>query len=128
MTGIDPNSEAYHIIAELLVTIRRIIHRGLLRASGDTWYLDGCPEGMFERLVERKEYAKAFEAFKKPFLANLSPADERNGGEGTSIYCFYSWKNQPDTRAELRARDLRNKVYGDRDDLVVKRFVPAKLG
>ena len=59
----DPNSEAYQIIAELQVTIRRIVHRGLLKASGKTWYLDGCPVGMFERLVDRKENEVAIDRF-----------------------------------------------------------------
>lgn len=59
----DPNSEAYQIIAELQVTIRRIVHRGLIKASGKTWYLDGCPEGMFERLVDRKENEVAIDRF-----------------------------------------------------------------
>lgn len=59
----DPNSDAYQIIAELQVTIRRIVHRGLIKASGKTWYLDGCPEGMFERLVNRKENEVAIDRF-----------------------------------------------------------------
>jgi hypothetical protein len=63
MTGSDPNVEAYHILADLLVTIRRIIHRGLEKVSGDTWYLDGCPPGLFERLVERKERETAIDRF-----------------------------------------------------------------
>jgi hypothetical protein len=63
MTGSDPNVEAYQILADLLVTIRRIIHRGLEKVSGDTWYLDGCPPGIFERLVERKERETAIDRF-----------------------------------------------------------------
>jgi hypothetical protein len=63
MTGSDPNVEAYQILADLLVTIRRIIHRGLEKVSGDTWYLDGCPPGLFERLVERKERESAIDRF-----------------------------------------------------------------
>lgn len=63
MTGSDPNVEAYQILADLLVTIRRIIHRGLEKVSGDTWYLDGCPPGLFERLVERKERETAIDRF-----------------------------------------------------------------
>ena len=63
MTGSDANVEAYQILADLLVTIRRIIHRGLEKVSGDTWYLDGCPPGLFERLVERKERETAIDRF-----------------------------------------------------------------
>ena len=43
--------------------MRRIIHRGLEKVSGKTWYLDGCPPGLFEQLVERKEKEKAIDRF-----------------------------------------------------------------
>lgn len=59
----DPTTEAYQILADLLVTIRRVIHRGLEKVSGKTWYLDGCPPGLFEQLVERKEQEKAVDRF-----------------------------------------------------------------
>lgn len=59
----DPTTEAYQILADLLVTIRRVIHRGLEKVSGKTWYLDGCPPGLFELLVERKEKEKAIDRF-----------------------------------------------------------------
>jgi hypothetical protein len=59
----DPTTEAYQILADLLVTIQRIIHRGLEKVSGKTWYLDGCPPGLFEQLVERKEREQAVDRF-----------------------------------------------------------------
>jgi hypothetical protein len=59
----DPTTEAYQILADLLVTIQRIMHRGLEKVSGKTWYLDGCPPGLFEQLVERKEKEKAIDRF-----------------------------------------------------------------
>jgi hypothetical protein len=59
----DPTTEAYQILADLLVTIQRIIHRGLEKVSGKTWYLDGCPPGLFEQLVGRKEQEKAIDRF-----------------------------------------------------------------
>lgn len=77
--------------------------------------------------VDRKEYLKAFEAFKKPFFDNLTPLKDLNAGEGTSIYMFYNWVDEQDTLAELRARDLRNNVQADRIDLTVKRFIPGLL-
>ena len=55
VTGRDSNVEAYQVMAEIVNTVRRIVHRGLEKVSGKTWYLDGCPPGLFERLVERKE-------------------------------------------------------------------------
>jgi len=63
MNGRDSTTEAYQILADLLVTIRRVIHRGLEKVSGKTWYLDGCPPGLFELLVERKEKEKAIDRF-----------------------------------------------------------------
>ena len=63
MNDRDSTTEAYQILADLLVTIRRVIHRGLEKVSGKTWYLDGCPPGLFERLVERKEQEKAVDRF-----------------------------------------------------------------
>ena len=63
MSDRDPTTEAYQILADLLVTIRRVINRGLEKVSGKTWYLDGCPPGLFEQLVERKEKEKAIDRF-----------------------------------------------------------------
>jgi hypothetical protein len=78
-------------------------------------------------LVADGKYAEALEAFKAPFLASLESLKDWNGGEGTSIYVFYSWSVEPDCRATCRSRDLRAHMYGDRKDLVVKRFVPGLL-
>ena len=63
MNDLNLTTEAYQILADLLVTIRRVIHRGLEKASGKTWYLDGCPPGLFEQLVERKEKEIAVDRF-----------------------------------------------------------------
>jgi hypothetical protein len=55
MTDLESNIQAYRVMAEVLVNLRKIIVRGLQRVAGETWYLDGCPPGVYERLVERKE-------------------------------------------------------------------------
>ena len=55
MTDLESNVQAYRTMAEVLVNLRKIVVRGLQRVSGDTWYHDGCPPGVYERLVERKE-------------------------------------------------------------------------
>jgi hypothetical protein len=55
MTDLESNIQAYRTMAEVLVNLRKIIVRGLQRVSGEAWYLDGCPPGVYERLVERKE-------------------------------------------------------------------------
>ena len=50
-------------MAEIQVNVRRIVHRGLEKVAGKTWYLDACPPGLFERLVERKENEAAINRF-----------------------------------------------------------------
>ncbi len=57
------NIEVYQTMAEILVTVRRIVHRGLIKVSGPTWYEDGCPPSVFDRLVERKENEVAIDRF-----------------------------------------------------------------
>ncbi len=72
MTVGDSNIDAYQIMAEIQVTVRRIVHRGLEKASGETWYLDGCPPGLFERLVERKENEVAIDRFEDEYQELIS--------------------------------------------------------
>jgi len=68
----DSNVEAYEIMAEILVTVRKIVHRGLEKAAGKTWYLDGCPTGVYERLVARKENEVAIDRFDREYQELIS--------------------------------------------------------
>jgi hypothetical protein len=68
----DLNIEAYEVMAEMLVTVRRIVHRGLEKATGKTWYLDGCPTGVYERLVDRKENEVAVDRFDREYQELIS--------------------------------------------------------
>jgi hypothetical protein len=68
----ESNIEAYHIMAEILVTVRKIVHRGLEKAAGKTWYLDGCPPGVYERLVARKENEVAIDRFDREYQELIS--------------------------------------------------------
>ena len=68
----ETNIEAYQIMAEMLVTVRRIVHRGLEKAAGKTWYLDGCPPGIYERLVARKENEVAIDRFDREYQELIS--------------------------------------------------------
>jgi hypothetical protein len=61
MTESETNVQAYRTMAEVLVSYRKIFLRGLHKLSGDTWYLDACPPGVYERLVDRKETELAVE-------------------------------------------------------------------
>jgi hypothetical protein len=67
MSNLGSNAEAYQVLVDLVVTIRRIVHRGLEKVSGKTWYLDGCPAGLFERLVDRKERETAIDRFSSEY-------------------------------------------------------------
>ncbi len=68
----NPNTEGYQIMADLLVTLRRIVHRGLEKVAGDTWYLDALPEGLFERLVDRKEKEASIDRFNGEYQELIS--------------------------------------------------------
>jgi hypothetical protein len=72
MSHKDLNIEAYEVMAEMLVTVRRIVHRGLEKATGKTWYLDGCPPGVYERLVDRKENEVAIDRFDRDYQELIS--------------------------------------------------------
>jgi hypothetical protein len=59
-------------MAEILVTVRKIVHRGLEKAAGKTWYLDGCPPGVYQRLVARKENEVAIDRFDREYQELIS--------------------------------------------------------
>jgi hypothetical protein len=59
MTTWEQNVEAYHIVADMLVNLRRIMSRGLEKCAGEDWHLDSCPQEIYEALVERKEHEAA---------------------------------------------------------------------
>ena len=61
------NIEVYQIMAEILITVRRIVHRGLVKVSGPTWYEVGCPPGLFDRLVARKENELSIDRFDREY-------------------------------------------------------------
>jgi hypothetical protein len=48
------------------------VHRGLEKAAGKTWYLDGCPPGVYERLVARKENEVAIDRFDREYQELIS--------------------------------------------------------
>ncbi len=61
MTWLEQNIDAYRIVSEILGDLRRSV-RGVLEATyGDSWYRDGLPEEVFNRLVAAKEREKAID-------------------------------------------------------------------
>ena len=61
MTWMEQNIDAYRIVSEILGELRQAV-RGVLEATyGDSWYRDGLPEEVFNRLVAAKEREKAID-------------------------------------------------------------------
>jgi hypothetical protein len=67
MQSWERNVEAYHIVADMLVNLRRIMHRGLEKCAGKSWYLDACPPGIYENLISRKEREAAIDRFSRDY-------------------------------------------------------------
>ncbi len=61
MEMLDRNLDAYRIVAEILATLRANVHRRLAARHGEDWYRTGLPEGILERLIERKEKEKTID-------------------------------------------------------------------
>lgn len=72
-------------------------------------------------LVAERRYAEAFEAFKAPFFETVGVLKDVHGD------FEYTWMSDPNSRSGMRARDLMNRVYGDKEDLTVKQFTPGLL-
>jgi len=68
----DSNLEAYELMAEILITMRKVVHRGLKKAIGETWYVDGCPPHVFERMVARKESEISIDRFDREYQELIS--------------------------------------------------------
>jgi hypothetical protein len=59
-------------MAEMLITMRKVVHRGLKKAVGETWYIDGCPPHVFERMVARKESEISIDRFDREYQELIS--------------------------------------------------------
>jgi len=59
--GQEVRDEAYRMVAELLVGLRRIVHRALLRVCGNEWFERGCPFEVRRRMLERQEVERGVE-------------------------------------------------------------------
>ncbi|MCG6950124.1 MAG: hypothetical protein LJE93_14525 [Acidobacteria bacterium] len=70
--GGEFNLEAYQLMVEILVTARKIICRGLEKATGESWYLEGCSSAVFERMVARKEREAEIDRFDREYQELIS--------------------------------------------------------
>ena len=68
----DSNLEAYQLMAEILITMRKVVHRGLKKAVGENWFSDGCPPHVFERMVARKESEISIDRFDREYQELIS--------------------------------------------------------
>ncbi len=61
MTWMEQNIDAYRIVSEILGDLRKAIRERLESTYGETWYRDGLPKDVFDRLVAAKEREKAID-------------------------------------------------------------------
>ncbi len=61
MDWLEQNIDAYRIVSEILGQMRRAIREGLEAVYGDTWYRDGLPDEVFQRLVAAKERERSID-------------------------------------------------------------------
>ncbi len=93
MTWMEQNIDAYRIVSEILGDLRRAIRDQLESAFGDTWYRDGLPKDVFDRLVAAKEREKAIDWYEGQYqqimdyavFSDLVEILEKNAGHFSSL-------------------------------------------
>jgi hypothetical protein len=89
----EQNIDAYRIVSEILGDLRRAIRDRLESAYGDTWYRDGLPKEVFDRLVAAKEREKAIDWYEGQYqqimeyavFADLVEILEKNAGDFSEL-------------------------------------------
>jgi hypothetical protein len=67
MEWLDQNLDAYRIIAEILNDLREVVRDELEAIHGKTWYKEGLPNGLLDRLIEIKEKEKAIDWYESEY-------------------------------------------------------------
>jgi hypothetical protein len=67
MEWLEQNLDAYRIIAEILNDLREVVRDELEALHGKTWYKEGLPEGLLDKLVEIKEKEKAIDWYESEY-------------------------------------------------------------
>jgi superfamily I DNA/RNA helicase len=67
MEWMEDNLDAYRTIAEILHELRQIMRREIENAHGKEWYRTALPDGMFDRLVDRKEHEKEIDWYENEY-------------------------------------------------------------
>ncbi len=63
----EQSLDAFRVIAEILADLRHAFYRRLKSAHGQSWYRDGIPDQLFERLVSRKETEKSIDWYNNEY-------------------------------------------------------------
>ena len=67
MDWLEQNLDAYRIIAEILEDLRETLRQQLDQTHGQEWYKAALPDGLLDRLVERKEEEKAIDWYESEY-------------------------------------------------------------
>ena len=67
MLDLERNLDAYRILAEILSDLRRAIRTELEKQHGKDWFRKGLPEGVLDRLIDRKEKEKTIDWYESEY-------------------------------------------------------------
>lgn len=67
MIDFERNLDAYRILAEILSDMREAVQKELESRYGSDWFRTGLPEGVLDRLIERKEKEKAIDWYESEY-------------------------------------------------------------
>ncbi len=67
MIDLERNLDAYRILAEILSDMRGAIQKELESRHGSDWFRTGLPEGVLDRLIQRKEKEKAIDWYESEY-------------------------------------------------------------
>lgn len=67
MEWLQQNLDAYRVVSEILNDLRTTIRAELELHQGRLWYRTGLPQGVLDRLIERKEKEKAIDWYENEY-------------------------------------------------------------
>ncbi len=67
MDWLQQNLDAYRVVTEILNDLRTTVRQELELNQGKLWYRTGLPQGVLDRLIERKEKEKAIDWYESEY-------------------------------------------------------------
>ena len=67
MDWLQQNLDAYRVVTEILNDLRTTVRQELELNKGKLWYRTGLPQGVLDRLIERKEKEKAIDWYENEY-------------------------------------------------------------